>query len=150
VLTLSEALVRLQNFLMDTGVVVWSTDVLTEAFRLALGDIGRACGGTVVLSGLDFTLPEEPPPGYVAPYIDPRDYDLLIRGAGGYAACSRALDRAEMVSIVAGQPGGLAEWGRQELEDFREGVEMVRKRGLQSAGSGPVGAWGWDESHKGW
>jgi hypothetical protein len=149
-LTLSTARARVQSLLMDSGVTIWPEDILDEGLRQALGDIGRACGSAVELAGLDGSPIEEPPPGYVARYIDSRDYDLLIRGAGGYAARSRAVDRAEMVSIVAGQPGGLEEWGKRELEDFQEGVEQVRKRGLQSARSGPMGAWGWDESHKGW
>jgi hypothetical protein len=130
--------------LVDTGVVVWATDTLDEGLRQALSDVSGVTGSVLLLNGLDSAA---------STTIDARDDDLLIRGAAGYAARSRAADRAEMVSVVLpAQPAGLAEWGARELDDFRDGLELVRLRVLQSQTTTvkPAGEWEWDETEKNW
>jgi hypothetical protein len=130
--------------LVDTGVVIWATDTLDEGLRQALSDISGVTGSVLLLSGLDSAA---------STTVDVRDDDLLIRGAAGYAAKSRAADRAEMISVVLpAQPAGMAEWGSRELDDFRDGLELVRRRVLQSQATtvAPAGEWTWDETNKNW
>lgn len=140
-LNLSQLRARLQALLVDAGALVWSSDTLDEAIRQALNDAGRVLGVKLTLSGLDSALLTS---------IDARDDDLVIRGAAGYAARSRSLDRAERVNLAAGTPPALFEWGKNQLDGFNDQLKQVRARGLQASGSAPASALAWDESAPGW
>ena len=74
----------------------------------------------------------------------------MIRGAGGYAARSRSLDRAEMANLATGPTAPLFEWGKNQLYWFNDQLKQVRARELQASGGAPASALAWDESEPNW
>jgi hypothetical protein len=141
-ITLAAALARVRDYLVDAGGLVWTDGTITEGIRQALGDVSRASGAKLTLTGLDSAA---------ATTLDALDEDLLVRGAAGYAARSRAIDRAEMANLNQNTAPGLQDWSKNQLEWFAEGVRTVRLRVLQRSASSPASAWTWDEDgEKAW
>jgi len=141
ILTVLEFQTRLRAFLQDDQEILYSDATLEEALRQAAGDLGRAYGLFVTIDDLD---------GASATNVDQRDEDLLIRGAAGFAARFRAVDRAEDASLAQSMPADLLEWSKNTLYYFDQKLNDVRKRKLQQSASGPASAWTWDESEKNW
>ncbi len=140
-LTLAQLRLRLQHLLADAEARVWSPDTLDEAIRQALNDCGRVLGSKLTLTGLD---------GAVATSIDARDEELVIRGAAGYAARSRSLDRAERVDLAGGSTTILLDGGRNQLNEFETQLNVLRLRQLQAGTAAPAVTLLWDESHPHW
>lgn len=74
---------------------------------------------------------------------------LLVMGAAGHAALSRAVDLIETAGTDLYQVGLLATWGQHKLRQFDQALEALRQ---VSTRQGP--AWGqgwrldgWDEAH---
>ena len=138
---LADLLTRLRAFLVDSGSVSYSDASLTEAIRQAAGDLGRAYGKFVTIDDLDLAA---------ATNVDVLDVDLLLRGAAGYAARMRAVDRADSANLGQSMPANLLEWSKNTLYWFDDKLKQVRLRLVQSSAGNPASQWTWDESDKNW
>ncbi len=116
---------RVAVYLMDTGNKIWDTGTLDEGLRQALGGLGRALGVAVALKDLD---------GAPATTLDGKYLDMLVQGAAGHAAQSRALDRIELVSIGEGPQTTLKAWADSELELFEKHLDEIRVAGATGEG----------------
>jgi hypothetical protein len=140
-LTLDGFIVRLRAFLVDSGEVSYLDAALEEALRQAIGDLGRSYGEFVTIEDLD-----------AADETTVADVDeaLVVRGAAGYAARMRAVDRAESANLDQSMPGSLLEWSKNTLYYFDQALRLVKQRRLQNSTSNPASQWTWDESDKNW
>lgn len=126
--TLESLIGRTAAYLQDPSSLVFSSDALQEALRLALAEYNLALGSTCTLDGLDnaeqTTLPAE-------------HESVLVLGAAGLAASARSMRRAEFPSLAARQEQTLAEWGEQNLQRFYTLLELAllgnRLAGLAAA-----------------
>jgi hypothetical protein len=109
--TLESLRARLRVALMNAAATAqpWDDAVLDEGIRLALGEYGLAGAAPVTLSGLD---------GAAETSLNGLHESLVVWGAGGYAALSRAVLRAESFQL-GGEAEALRSWGEARLEDFK-------------------------------
>ena len=132
---------RLRAFLVDSLEVSFSDATLTEAIRQAIGDLGRAYGAFVTIEDLDSAL---------ATTVELIDEDLVVRGAAGFAARMRAIDRSDSANLGQSMPSNLLDWSKNTLYYFDGRMREVKQRLLQQSTNGPAGEWTWDESDKNW
>lgn len=77
----------------------------------------------------------------VATTFPVEDEDLIVTGATGYAAVSRAVDMIEVVTLHRKAAEDLRAWGEMQLVTFRAGLRLVAGRvGLQAGGPVAVAA----------
>lgn len=107
---LSELQTRVKTSLMDVGSQIWGVDNLTEALRLALGEVNLASKAAVTMAGLD---------GALVTTLPGLQEGLVVWGAAGYAALARAVDRMERGTSGASDAGSLKSWGEARLREFR-------------------------------
>jgi hypothetical protein len=140
-LDLSEYLERVRAFLVDAGEVSYSDESLEEALRQACGDLGRSYGAFVTIEDLDSAD---------ATSVELADEDLSGRGAAGYAARMRAVDRADSANLGQNMPANLLDWSKNTLYYFDQRMREVKQRLMQQSTNNPAGEWTWDESDKNW
>lgn len=152
-LTLSDVRLRAALLLGDETQQLFSGTLLDEAIRQALNEYSRSAGAPGTLAGLD---------GAAATSLPEEEAALLVRGAAGYAALSRAVQR--MLSFNLRQEAGsdLLAWARRSLADFQAGLRQVRANRLHtaaeppyppfSASGSPALTWdgAWSESEESW
>ncbi len=132
---------RLRAFLVNADKVSYADEALSEALRQASGDLGRVYGAFVTIKDLDSAASTN---------VEKADEDLLIRGAAGFAARMRAVDRADSANIGQSMPGDLLEWSKNTLFYFDDKLKSVKTRRLQQSTSNPASPWTWDETNKNW
>ncbi len=140
-LTLANYLTRLRSFLVDSTSLSFDDATLTEAIRQAIGDLGRAYGAFVMIEDLDSAA---------ATSVEKVDEDLVVRGAAGFAARMRAIDRTDSANLGQSMPSNLLDWSKNTLYYFDGRMRDVKQRLLQQSTNGPAGEWTWDESDKNW
>jgi len=140
-LTLANYLTRLRSFLVDSTSLSFDDATLTEAIRQAIGDLGRAYGAFVMIKDLDSAA---------ATSVENVDEDLVVRGAAGFAARMRAIDRTDSANLGQSMPSNLLDWSKNTLYYFDGRMRDVKQRLLQQSTNGPAGEWTWDESDKNW
>lgn len=140
-LLLADYLDRLRDFLVDAGEVSYADASLTEAIRQAIGDLGRVYGSGVTIEDLDLAQTTT---------VRLADEDLVIRGAAGYAARMRAVDRADSANLGQNMPSTLLDWSKNTLYWFDQTLRQVKQRILQESTSSPASEWTWDESEQNW
>jgi hypothetical protein len=140
-LTLANFLTRLRSFLVDSTSLSFDDASLTEAIRQAIGDLGRAYGAFVTIEDLDSAL---------ATSVELVDEDLVIRGAAGFAARMRAIDRTDSANLGQSMPSNLLDWSKNTLYYFDGRMREVQRRLMQQSINDPAGKWTWDESDKNW
>lgn len=140
-LTLANYLTRLRSFLVDSTSLSFDDATLTEAIRQAIGDLGRAYGAFVMIKDLDSAS---------ATTVEKVDEDLVVRGAAGFAARMRAIDRTDSANLGQSMPSNLLDWSKNTLYYFDGRMRDVKQRLLQQSTNGPAGEWTWDESDKNW
>ena len=109
--------------------MAYSDDALSEATRQAAGDLGRAYGEFVTIEDLDSAA---------ATNVDVLDEDLLIRGAAGFAARMRAVDRADSANLGQRCRANLLEWSKNTLYYFDDKLRGVKQRRLQQSTTNPA------------
>jgi hypothetical protein len=145
--TLASLLARVRVVLMNSGAAAqpWEETVLAEAVRQAVAEYQLAGAGAVTLSGLD---------GAAETSLDGLHESLIVWGAGGYAALSRAVLRAESFQLGS-EAGQLSAWGTARLAEFRlmlaavfptyqpalPAADAARLADLRAAQSAPWGTW---------
>ena len=134
-------LTRLRSFLVDSTSLSFDDATLTEAIRQAIGDLGRAYGAFVTIKDLDSAA---------ATSVENVDEDLVVRGAAGFAARMRAIDRTDSANLGQSMPSNLLDWSKNTLYYFDGRMREVQRRLLQQSTNDPAGEWTWDESDKNW
>jgi hypothetical protein len=147
--TLATNLVRVETLLMDTTLLVWDVATLTESIRLALADVNisfllsKTVLAPLTISDLDAALTTT---------LDDKYTALLVRGAAGYAARSRAADRGEMSNLAQSVPSSLVEWSRLQLANYATDLFKIqadlRLVALQTATTKPHSPLLWEEPKK--
>ena len=140
-LTLSDFETRLRAYLVDAGSASYADAALEEALRQATGDLGEVYGFFVTIKDLDSAA---------ATNLDQRDESLTVRGAAGYAARMRAVDRADSANLGQSMPGNLLDWSKNTLYYFDQAMRRVKIRIMQESANEQQGLWDWDESEKNW
>jgi hypothetical protein len=122
---------RVNVLLHDTTQLNFSTELVDEAVRLALADYSRVSGMAETISGLDnaavTTVPAD-------------DEGIIVLGAAGYTACSKAADRKESFNLNQEIPQGLLKVGAGFMERFKALLNTVRTHNQWSAAETPWGA----------
>lgn len=106
---------RAAAFLADGTRLIFTTPLLTEALRLALGEYGAAGQAAATLEGLD---------GAGSSSLAGVHETLIVIGAAGYAAQARALERAEGYQ-EGGESAALKAWGDARLGEFKAMLGFV-------------------------
>lgn len=145
---------ELSILLVDVANKGWDTDLLDQAIRIALADLGSVLGTAQTIAGLD---------GAEETTVETNDLGCLQIGAAAYAARARALDLSEKVSLGQGPQTTMVEYGRDMLAQFRvllgritqrladaaaaaaAAAEQSRLSGMHYSSSAPYGRVGWDE-----
>lgn len=140
-LTLVNFEARVSGLLDDASNQVFALTLVDESIRQVLGDLGRVIGTRPTIINLDSAA---------ATSVDVRDEDLIVRGAFGYAARSKALDRSTEMSIGQSMPANLLELSKNALYYFEDKLKLVRVRTIQESTGNVPGQWTWDESNKNW
>lgn len=144
---------ELSILLVDVANIGWDTDLLDQAIRIALADLGSVLGTAQTIAGLD---------GAEETTVETIDLACLQIGAAAYAARARALDLSEKVSLGQGPQTTMVEYGRDMLAQFRillgritqrladaavaaaAAAEQSRLSGMRTSSSAPYGRVGWD------
>lgn len=66
--------------------------------------------------------------GETSSTLPARDENLLIHGAAGHVATSRAIDLTEKVSVGQATAQQVRAWGLSKLQEFRAGLNAVARR----------------------
>ena len=140
-LTLPSFIARVRAFLVDSGAEAYADSTVTEGLRQAVADLSKVYGVIVLIKDLDEA-------GVTT--VDVLDVALVIRGAAGYAARSRAMERTDSANLAQSMPTNLLEWSKNTLYWFDDKLKQIRLRLLQSSASNPASQWTWDESDKNW
>lgn len=127
---------QLENRLVDATNLIFSTAVLDESIRAALGEISNAYGAVQTLTGLDAAA---------ATTFADLDLNALVVGAMAYACRFRLMDKFEEASPAREQPDDLAGWTTEFMNDFLSQVTGIRLRKFQESTSTPHDQWEWDE-----
>jgi hypothetical protein len=134
--TLSTVRDQLENRLVDSTNIFFSTDVLDESIRAALNEISNAYGTAQTLEGLD---------GAGSTTFADIDLNALIVGAMAYACRFRLIDKFEEASPVREHPEDLAKWATDFMQDFLALTTGIKLRKFQENTNTPYAAWEWDE-----
>jgi hypothetical protein len=121
---------RVNVLLQDTTQLSFSNALVDESIRLALADYSRASGGMETIAGLDSAETTSIP-------VD--DEGLIVLGAAGYAAGSKAADRKESFNLNQQIPAALIKTGSGFLERFKALLNTVRTHRQWSATDVPWG-----------
>jgi hypothetical protein len=140
-LKLTDFETRLNNALSDSGSVLWTIAEKDEALKTALGDLSNAAGAKLTIKDLDSAA---------ATTLDALDESLLVRGAAGYAARTRALERAQRANIGETMPAALLEWAKNQSYYYEQKLSQVKARYLAQSTASPHSPLEWDESNKNW
>ena len=105
----------------DLGLLVVVDDPEASAFgEPAAGEVARVFYTAMqTLNGLD---------NATATTVQPDDESLLVTGAAGHAATSRAVDLAEQVSIDRLVSQQVRAWGLNQLQEFRAGLRAIARQ----------------------
>jgi hypothetical protein len=112
-LDLTTTLTRTAGLLQDASNALWSTADLTNAIRLALGEMSLAAGTALTLNGLDSTSSTTVPALMES---------ALVVGSAAYAASSRQVDKADFE--VLSEATELSPWVVARMADFRRMLAM--------------------------
>jgi hypothetical protein len=140
-LKLTDFETRLNTALSDSGSILWTLAEKDEALKTALGDISTAAGVKLTIDDLDSAA---------ATTLDALDESLLIKGAAGYAARTRALERAQRANISETMPDSLLEWAKNQSYYYEQKLPLVKARYLAQSTASPHSPVIWDESNKNW
>ncbi|MGB8251798.1 MAG: hypothetical protein WCF08_01170 [Anaerolineaceae bacterium] len=116
---------RVAEFLQDATHLVYPDSAITEGLRQALGELSRALGQNLDLSGLDgavtTTLPEE---------LE----SLLVQGATAVVVSGRGLRHAEQTALAPEglSPAALA-WAEAVWKRFSHSCELIRSSALRGS-----------------
>lgn len=101
-------------------------------YQVQNGDVARVFYTALqTLDGLD---------GASSTTLPDIDETLLVTGALGHAATSRAIDLTEKVSVGQATAQQVRAWGLSKLQEFRAGLNAVGRRiALQASGSVETG-----------
>jgi len=134
--TLTDAKNQLAEQLSDLTNLVWSSSSLEEALRTSLGELSKAYGEPLTLSGLDEAT---------STTLDDLDSHVLIAGAVAYAIQFRVLGRFEEASPRDLAPEEMAGWAVDTMNKFQSDLTLVRLRKFQESADHPHAAWEWEE-----
>lgn len=118
--------------------------IVDKSYEPASGEVARIFYAALqLLNGLD---------GASSTSLPADDESLLVTGAAGYAATSRAVDLAEQVHIDRLTSQQVRAWGLAQLQEFRAGLRTIARK---LAATSP--AWvdlppmdRWDQGKGGW
>ena len=122
--TLSSLETRVKTYLSDATGLIFTTELVDEGLRLALGQLNLTLSGAYTLAGLD---------GAAATTLPAVQESLLVGGAAGYAAQSRVVKRAESFNLEQTVAQALATWGDDRLQDFSTGLTMLINQAASAA-----------------
>jgi hypothetical protein len=117
----------------------WQSLYIKDHWALAAGDVARIFYTQLhTLSGLDSAT---------VTTLRAEEVALIITGAAGHAATSRALDLAEQVTLDRATVKQVRAWGQDKLREFRAGLSAIARR---QAGVSHVPAPALDRWDGGW
>jgi hypothetical protein len=128
-LDLATALTRTAGMLSDASNALWSTTDLTNALRLALGEMSLAARTALTLKDLD-TAAATTVPAILE--------NALIVGGAAYAASSRQVDKADFEVLTEAKD--LTPWVVARMTDFRRMLSMQYPGSLPEDGTGVSGS----------
>lgn len=122
---------RVTILLRDTTRLDFPPELVEECIRLALAEYSRVSGTVETLSGLD---------GAAETSLPGEDAGLIVLGAAGYAACSKAADRKESFNLNQQIPEGLLKVGAGFMERYKALLNTVRTHRQWISAEVPWGA----------
>lgn len=140
-LTLASLIGRVRAFLVDSGSESFADGTVTEGLRQALADLSKVYGSYLMIKDLDDSG---------ATTVNVLDVDLVVRGAAGYAARMRAMERTDSANLGQSMPSNLLEWSKSTLYWFDDKLKQVKLRLMQQSTANPASLWTWDESDRNW
>lgn len=135
-LTLASLRETLALRLSDQNNLVYDTATLDEALRSSLAEISRVNGAALFISGLDDSLVTTLPEMFIQP---------LLMGAVAFALRFRTAGQFEPVSLDSDLPAALLVASQQQMDQFKQAIEQIRKQILQTSSDSPYDQWEWDE-----
>lgn len=127
IINLNSLRIAVQTYLMDPDGLVWSTEALDQAIRLALDDLQKICPLKLTIEGLDDA---------VTTVLGENMYGLLVRGSAIFALDMRIVDRADQYELS--QTGlDMSGWVQKLKSDYWSDVEKERRFYLNSSADVP-------------
>ncbi len=128
--TLENLQQRVSVLLVDLTHLSYSTNLLDEGIRQALGEYSLVTGSHETLTGLD---------GATATTIPEMDCGIIVLGAAGFIAACKTMDRKEQFNLDEQSPGAVARLGERLLQRFDRLLGTVRSARLRAS---DVPGWG--------
>lgn len=129
--TLSTLETRVKAYLSDATSLVFTTALVDEGLRLALGQLNLYLAASYTITDLD---------GAIATTLPASDESLLITGAAGYAAQSRVVKRTESFNLDQSVAQALATWGDDRIQEFSAGITFLINQAASVAETARVAA----------
>ena len=128
--TLENLQERVGVLLADLTHLNYTSDLVTEGVRQAMGEYSLVTGSHETLAGLD---------GAEATSVPDMDCGIIVLGAAGFVAACKTLDRKEQFNLDEQSPGAVARLGERLLQRFDRLLGTVRSARLRAA---DVPGWG--------
>ena len=134
---------RVENQLVDTSLVVFTSDTIDEALRQALGDVNLAMGGSYTIKDLD---------GAAGTTLPAELGTVLVQGAAGYAVQAQVVRKLGAFSMIGTDPqqhipADYQIWAKNKLYYFKQLLEQYQRKSFFSSTSAPYSALAWDEEN---
>ena len=123
---------NVETALFDSTNLVWSTDVIDQAIRSALGIISHYYGEELTLNGLD---------GAAASIIEDKDGAILTNGAIAYCLEYRITDRYEEATPDRENIYDLVKHKNEVMELFNNQLILIKKRKFELSTDSPNSEW---------
>ncbi len=115
--TLTSLETRIKTYLSDTTSLVFSTGLVDEGMRLALGQYNLVMVSSCTINGLD---------GAGATTLPANAESLIVLGAGGYACQSRLVKRSESFNLAQKMDTDLLTFGKMLVAEFNASLSILK------------------------